>query len=551
MMLKSLYVKSFVIIDEMSVDFEDGMSVLTGETGAGKSIIIDAIMQLCGARASNSFVRKGENKAIITGLFEVDPTPELNETMASLGLDEDEEINITKEIYANGKSSIKINYRPMTNGALKALAPYLIHVHSQFATQSLFSVKNHLSILDEYIGDELNPVKEAYLDLYKQYVETSKKIRQIEEEDFSDEQIEYYQSQYQELEGLSYSDEDVEAMENELEVMKNFESLSGHIQAFDQALDSSQGALEAIHSALSSLEAIKDMEEFSQPYDDLYNLYYNLSDLHDNVMNTYQGFDFDEYRFNELQEILYNLQRLKRKYGYTMEDLYTARDELADKIEAATHREEILEKLKRQQAKLEKEAKQAAEDLQKVRAQYANTFEKQIKEELNDLYLPHAKFKVDFAKTALSPVGAYNVTFMVAMNEGQNFTPLNESASGGEISRLMLAIKTIILAKGDVDTVIFDEVDTGVSGKVASSIGEKMAALGQSKQVICITHLPQVAVNAAHHYAIIKRSDEEATYSSIKPLTKEERVEEIAKMLSGEAITPEAMDNARRLLKHS
>ena len=240
----------------------------------------------------------------------------------------------------------------------------------------------------------------------------------------------------------------------------------------------------------------------------------------------------------------YRKSCIKRKYDYTMEDLYTARDELADKIEAATHREEILEKLKRQQAKLEKEAKQAAENLQKVRAQYANTFEKQIKEELNDLYLPHAKFKVDFAKTALSPVGAYNVTFMVAMNEGQNFTPLNESASGGEISRLMLAIKTIILAKGDVDTVIFDEVDTGVSGKVASSIGEKMAALGQSKQVICITHLP-------HHYAIIKRSDEEATYSSIKPLTKEERVEEIAKMLSGEAITPEAMDNARRLLKHS
>lgn len=550
-MLKSLYVKSFVIIDEMNVDFDEGMSVLTGETGAGKSIIIDAISQLCGNRASSAFVRKGENKAVISGLFEVRETPELIAVFENLDLDYDDEVNITKEIYANGKSTIKINYRPMTNSALKSLAPYLIHIHSQFETQSLFREKNHIHILDTYIGEALSKALTAYQDAYNRFVETKKKRKQMEEEDFSDEQIEYYQSQYQELEGLEYTDEDVEAMEKELDVMKNFASLSEYINTFDQALDGSDGAIEDISSALNALEKVKEMDQFSTSYDDLYNLYYNLKDLHDQVMDKFSSFDFDEFRFNELQEILFNLQRLKRKYGYSMDDLYKAKDLLASKIEAATHREELLSKLSIEQDQLEEKANTQAVKVQKIREKYAKQFALQIKKELEDLYLPHAIFKVNFKKTELSKEGAYHITFMVAMNEGQSLTPLNESASGGEISRLMLAIKTIILVHSYVDTIIFDEVDTGVSGKVASAIGEKMATLGKSKQVICITHLPQVAVCATHHFAIQKRSDDDQTYSSIIPLSQDERIKEIAKMLSGENITPEAIENAKRLLKHS
>lgn len=232
-----------------------------------------------------------------------------------------------------------------------------------------------------------------------------------------------------------------------------------------------------------------------------------------------------------------------------MSDIYTARDELAEKIEAASHREETISRLKKEKDAAYDQAVIQAEKLHKVRTQAAKRFEKQLRSQLDDLYLNHARLHVDFSETKLNRDGRYHVTFMVSMNEGQAFTPLNESASGGEVSRLMLAIKTIILANSDVDTVIFDEVDTGVSGKVASAIGEKMAELAKKKQVICITHLPQVAVCAAHHFAIVKQTDEETTYSHMRLLTEKERVEEIAKMLSGEDISEEAMNNARRLLK--
>lgn len=548
-MLKNLYIKSFVIIDELSVDFEDGMSVLTGETGAGKSIIIDALGQLGGHRSSSSLVRKGEKKATIQGLFHISANAEREKVFESIGLDFDEDVNITKDIYANGKSSIKINYRPTTNAALKILAPILMDIHSQFETQKIFNVKNHLKILDDYIGEALIPARESYEAAYTDYQTASQKLKKMTEEDFSDEAIEYYQSQYDELKNLDYTDDDVDAMEKELDVMKNFESMSSYIRTFDEALDSPQGAIEAVHSAVDALENIKDTGSFGESYDNLYNLYYSLQDVHENVMNEFNAYDFDEYRFNELQETLYSLQRLKNKYGYSMADIYKARDELENKIEAATHREDVIRKLTNEQASALKKAEAKAEALNKQREKAALQFEKQLRSQLDDLYLSHAKLKVDFQETKLNRSGKYNVTFMVSMNEGQAFTPLNESASGGEISRLMLAIKTIILAGSDIDTVIFDEADTGVSGKIGSAIGEKMAELAHYKQVICITHLPQVAVCAAHHYAIVKQSNEEGTYSHMRLLNEKERVGEIAKMLSGENITEEAMNNARRLLK--
>ena len=550
-MLVSLYIKSFVIIDEVSVDFAEGMSVLTGETGAGKSIIIDALGQLCGNRSSSALVRKGEKKAIIQGTFEVERSDALEAVFDEIGLDFDEQIQISKEIFASGKSTIKINYRPMTNAALKRLAPYLLHIHSQFETQSLFNIKNHLSILDTYVGDSLNKNKAAYQDVYKKYVEAARQIKKIQEEDFSDERIEYYQAQYDELKDLEYTDEDVDNLEKELDVMKNFESMSESIKTFDEALDGHGGGIEALSTALNALESIKDVEGFSESYDTLYNLYYNVMDVHDQVMNQFNGYDFDEYRFNEVQEILFHLQRLKRKYGYSMDDLYQARDELANKINAALHREDVINELNKKKDNYYIKAQRLAKELHKTRSAYAKRFEEQIHEQLRDLYLEHARFQVDFQQVELGSEGYDQVTFMVAMNKGQNFTALNESASGGEISRLMLAIKTIILTKTPVDTVIFDEVDTGVSGKVASSIGEKMAELAKSKQVICITHLPQVAVCATHHYAIAKAAKDAKTYSHMRLLSDEERVEEIAKMLSGEDITSEAMENAKRLLQKS
>ncbi|WP_276617946.1 AAA family ATPase [Sharpea azabuensis] len=232
-MLKSLYISSFVIIDEMQVDFHEGMSVLTGETGAGKSIIIDAIGQLCGNRSSAQLVRHGKEKAIIEGVFEIDENQEAVKAFEEIGIDFDNDIIIHKEIHANGKSTIKVNYRPVTNAALKIIAPYLIHIHSQFETQTIFSIKNHITILDRFIDDDT--YRNDYLDYYRHYRDLVKKIRDINEVDMSDERIEYYQSQYEELKDLEYTDEDIENLEHEAEMMKNYEKLNTHMRTFDSS----------------------------------------------------------------------------------------------------------------------------------------------------------------------------------------------------------------------------------------------------------------------------------------------------------------------------
>ena len=548
-MLKSLYIQSFVIIDKVSIDFDDHMSVLTGETGAGKSIIVDALGQLCGNRSSASSVRKGENKAIIEGVFSLTDNEKIANVLSELGMDVDDEIIITKEISSQGKSTIKMNYRPLTNAALKMLAPYLLHIHSQFETQSLFSLKNHIVLLDEYIGKDILPLKEQYLHSYKEMKSIEKEIRRIEEEEFSDEQIEYYEKQYNEIKDFSYTEESLQELENEADILKNYEQLHTHVHAIDQLLSSSDGAFEKIDTALHELDEIKDMDEYEEDYNTLYNLYYSLMDVHSHIIDTFGRYEFDEYRFNEVQEELYEISRLKNKYGYSLDDIYEARDTLKQKIDTAKNRDDVLMKLKQSLKSAKKKVEEDAIHLQNMRQQAAKQFEKDIKKELDDLYLPHAAFKVHFEKAAYTKDGGYDVIFMIRMNTGQSFAPLNESASGGELSRLMLAIKTITLKHSSLDTIIFDEVDTGVSGKVADAIGSKMEQLAQEKQVICITHLPQVAVHASHHFSILKQDKDGQTYSNTKLLDEEERINEIATMLSGDHITKEALDNARTLLK--
>lgn len=548
-MLKSLYISSFVIIDEMQVDFHEGMSVLTGETGAGKSIIIDAIGQLCGNRSSAQLVRHGKEKAIIEGVFEIDENQEAVKAFEEIGIDFDNDIIIHKEIHANGKSTIKVNYRPVTNAALKIIAPYLIHIHSQFETQTIFSIKNHITILDRFINDDT--YRNDYLDYYRHYRDLVKKIRDINEVDMSDERIEYYQSQYEELKDLEYTDEDIENLEHEAEMMKNYEKLNTHMRTFDHLVNDSHGVLEQLQNAIDELESVKDYDDFKDDYNKLYNEYYTLSDIISSLMNSYDGIDFDEYRFNEINEELFKIQRLQRKYGYSMKAIYEARDELKEKIDASLHRDEVLEELEEQKDHYYNLALNKAKQWHQQRMEYALKFESLIQQQLVDLYLDKAQFKVDFEETELSKEGIDKVVFKVSMNAGQAFTPLNESASGGEISRVMLAIKIITLNQAFVDTVIFDEVDTGVSGKVADAIGRKMEELSKNKQVICITHLPQVAVHALNHYVLNKESEDNETYTSIQQVTGENRIKEIAKLLSGDSITEEALNNARSLLGHN
>lgn len=545
-MLKSLFISSFVIIDQTTVDFDEGMTALTGETGAGKSIIINALEQLCGARASSSLVRKGSKKAVIEGVFDMNDS--IQKILDELNIDGDDDLIITKEILDNGRSTIKINYRTVTNSALKQVAPYLLDIHSQYQTQEIFNVKNHLKILQSFMNHQDDSLLSEYHKHYFEYKKISQKIKKLEQEDLSDERIEYYQKQYDELKDFEYTDEIIDQLEEELRMMKNYESMHKYMTDFNGAMSDKQGALNQINDALSALGHMNDIESFSALYDEFYNQYYSMQDIVDRIETAFDSIDFDEYRFNELQEELFTIHRLQRKYGYSVDDIYQAQTELKEKLDAALNREDVLADLNKQKDQAYHEAYQIASKLTSLREEQGLIFVDALEKELKDLYLPDAKLKVDIKECSLSDTGKDDITFMVSMNKGQAFTPLNETASGGEISRLMLAIKTITMNQNQMNTLVFDEIDTGVSGKVADAIGLKMHSISLNNQVLCITHLPQVAIHADHHYAIKKLSHDEETYSTLAVLSEDERIEEIAKMLSGDVVTAEAIDNAKRLL---
>ena len=545
-MLKSLFISSFVIIDQTTVDFDEGMTALTGETGAGKSIIINALEQLCGARASSSLVRKGSKKAVIEGVFDMNDS--IQKILDELNIDGDDDLIITKEILDNGRSTIKINYRTVTNSALKQVAPYLLDIHSQYQTQEIFNVKNHLKILQSFMNHQDDSLLSEYHKHYFEYKKISQKIKKLEQEDLSDERIEYYQKQYDELKDFEYTDEIIDQLEEELRMMKNYESMHKYMTDFNEAMSDKQGALNQINDALSALGHMNDTESFSALYDEFYNQYYSMQDIVDRIGTAFDSIDFDEYRFNELQEELFTIHRLQRKYGYSVDDIYQAQTELKEKLDAALNREDVLADLNKQKDQAYHEAYQIASKLTSLREEQGLIFVDTLEKELKDLYLPDAKLKADIKECSLSDTGKDDITFMVSMNKGQAFTPLNETASGGEISRLMLAIKTITMNQNQMNTLVFDEIDTGVSGKVADAIGLKMHSISLNNQVLCITHLPQVAIHADHHYAIKKSSHDEETYSTLAVLSEDERIEEIAKMLSGDVVTAEAIDNAKRLL---
>lgn len=545
-MLKSLFISSFVIIDQTTVDFDEGMTALTGETGAGKSIIINALEQLCGARASSSLVRKGSKKAVIEGVFDMNDS--IQKILDELNIDGDDDLIITKEILDNGRSTIKINYRTVTNSALKQVAPYLLDIHSQYQTQEIFNVKNHLKILQSFMNHQDDSLLSEYHKHYFEYKKISQKIKKLEQEDLSDERIEYYQKQYDELKDFEYTDEIIDQLEEELRMMKNYESMHKYMTDFNGAMSDKQGALNQINDALSALGHMNDTESFSALYDEFYNQYYSMQDIVDRIETAFDSIDFDEYRFNELQEELFTIHRLQRKYGYSVDDIYQAQTELKEKLDAALNREDVLADLNKQKDQAYHEAYQIASKLTSLREEQGLIFVDALEKELKDLYLPDAKLKVDIKECSLSDTGKDDITFMVSMNKGQAFTALNETASGGEISRLMLAIKTITMNQNQMNTLVFDEIDTGVSGKVADAIGLKMHSISLNNQVLCITHLPQVAIHADHHYAIKKLSHDEETYSTLAVLSEDERIEEIAKMLSGDVVTAEAIDNAKSLL---
>lgn len=550
-MLESIYIENFAIIDRLEVDFLNHMTVLTGETGAGKSIIIDAIGQLMGNRSQTSFIKAGKDECFIEGVFTIAKNSPVLAKLKEFRIEFDDKLVISKSFNRDNRTVIKINYRNVSKMVLQSIMSELIDIHSQFETHSLFDSNNHLDILNHFIGSSIESLNKQYSLAYRTYREINRDYQKALNEELSDEQLEYYQSQLDEINSLDLDTIDEDSLDYEKKQLQEYEKIKEKINNYRQYINGEYGVLANLNNAVNELEAISDNPNYSSIYEKMYDLYYNLMDLDDEVISEFNSTNFDEYRLNEIQEILFKLNRLKRKYGPSISTIKEAKKEIEMKIATFNNRERFLNDLKKQLSIAFQEAKELADAITELRKQEAQKFTDAVTNELKSLYLDKVVFKIDFKKIDLQANGQDEVEFLISTNAGQTLKPLNKVASGGEMSRIMLAIKILSLKSSSIETIIFDEADTGVSGKVAESIGAKMKKIAKDHQVLCITHLAQVAAFAKNHYLIKKVANDNDTNVLITKLNYDESIMEIAKLISGKEVSHESIEHARKLKENS
>lgn len=546
-MLESIYIENFAIIDRLEVDFHNHMTVLTGETGAGKSIIIDAIGQLMGNRSQSSFIKADCDECFIEGVFTIGAKSPVLNKLKEYRIDYEDKLVVSKSFNRDNKSIIKINYRNVSKMVLQSIMADLIDIHSQFETHSLFDAENHLIILDEFINQPLKKLFQTYSLAYRTYREINRDYQKALNEELSDEQLEFYQAQLAEINSLDLEELDEDELEREKKLLQSYEKTNEQISKYRQYMNGDRGALATLSNALSELEELNDNPQYQNTYERMYDLYYNLIDLDDEIINEFNSTNFDEYRLNEIQEVFFKLNHLKRKYGQSIEAIKEAKEDLEMKVAAFNNRETYLNDLKKQLDIAYQETKSIAEQITRLRQSKAKEFTELVTKELKSLYLDKVVFKVDFKLVDFQKNGQDNVEFLISTNAGQTLKPLNKVASGGEMSRIILAIKILSLSSSSVETIIFDEADTGVSGKVAESIGAKMKYISKQHQVLCITHLAQVAAFAKNHYLIQKSSNDNYTNVKIKELSYDQSINEIAKLISGKEVSQESINHAKKL----
>lgn len=543
-MIESLYIENFAIIDQVQIDFQSGMTVLTGETGAGKSIIIDAIGQLIGQRSQPSFVKNGADYAFIEGVFS--SNKEIDKILLDNNFPIDEHLVISKKINHDGKSAIKINYRNSSQLLLKKIMSQIVDIHSQFETHQLFNESYHLKLLDNFIGNELIDLKKEYLTLYQTYKNLNQKYLSLTKEELTDEQLDFYLAQLKEIEELDLENFDEEEFLKERNNLLNYEKNSQHIKNYKALMDSSKGIMDLFKQSLNELSYL-EIDDIKHNYDQLYDLYYTVDGINQDIYDQFSQSYFSEERYNEVQDTFFKLNKLKRKYGQTIDAIIDFKNSLIEKIELFKNRDQMIENINLKLKETENQLIYYAKKISILRKNKALELEKEVKYILNQMYLQQVQFKFDFQINDFNDNGIDNVKIVVSTNSGQPLQPLQKIASGGELSRIMLAIKAVSQNSKDGGTIIFDEADTGVSGKVAESIGHVMKKISKKQQVICITHLAQVASFANNHLFIEKEQMDNTSKVHVRLLNEKESVYELAKMISGKEITQQSIDHAKKL----
>jgi len=559
-MLTELTIRNFAIIDEISINFEEGLTVLTGETGAGKSIIIDALQLLAGGRGSIQYIRHGAKKAELEALFTISNKNHKSYDVAEqFGITiSDEMLILQRTITHQGKSICRVNGKLVTLAILKEFGKTLIDIHSQHETQSLMDKENHLQLLDYYAYDALKETKNQYKYLYGRYIQLKEQLNKFTtNEQKLSHRLDLLTFQKKEIEEADLQPNEDVILEKERQQLVNYEKIYLSIQTAYNALYGEQKGLDWLNEARIALDENKSFDSFLETKSKRLNeAYFLIEDLAFELRNFSDQLHFDEERLNEIENRLNEINRLKRKYGPTVNDILNYLAEIDDEISQISNRESHIDELKHKLNTLSQDAYLEAKQLHDLRKRFANDLVMEIHEELKDLYLENASFDIHFNssltdninETNLHPEGIDKIHFLISTNKGEPLMDLTQIASGGELSRIMLALKKIFSKHQGVTSVIFDEVDTGVSGRVAQAMAEKIYHISLNSQVLCISHLPQVAAMADSHKFIKKLEVGNRVTTSALDLNEREQIEELSRMITGTKLTETALKHGQELL---
>ena len=553
-MLSELSITNFAIIESLSISFEKGLTVLTGETGAGKSIIIDAIHLLVGGRGSSDFVRHGEERAEIEGLFLLENASTVYDKAQELGIKiEDDMIVLRREITKSGKSVCRINGKLVTIAILREMGGSLVDIHGQHEHQELMDETKHLSLLDQFGSKQITKSLSEYEQIYAKYEQAIRKLKSLNDnEQQMAQRVDLYQFQLNEIVQAQLQLDEDEKLMDEKKQLSNFERIFESVQTSYNALKDEQKGLDWISLVMGEMETAAELNpEYKDMAEAVSNSYYMLEEVAGSLRSQLDNLEYDPQRINEIEARLNEINGLKRKYGQTISGILEYGAKIEEELETLLNKETHIDQLKKEISSLKKDLIIEGNELTSLRKKLAGDLTDAIHNELKQLYMQKTVFevKINSGETFISKSGMDEVEFYLSTNPGEPLKPLSKIASGGELSRIMLALKSIFSKHQEITSIIFDEVDTGVSGRVAQAIAEKIHKVSTDSQVLCISHLPQVAAMADTHLYIEKETQDGRTKTKVKDLDHEGKIKEIGRMISGVEITDITKKHAQELLE--
>lgn len=540
-MIEQLSVRDYILFDQANVNFRNGMSVITGETGAGKSLLIDAIGYLSGERLQGDVVRSGKDKAVLSMVLS-DPSQEVLDLLDENGFEAEDEIIITRIITPNKKSRMQINSQPATNALVKRITSMMIDVHSQMDTITLMNPEVQMDLLDQYA--KTPDQKEKTAEAFKNYSTVSNELKKLQTETFSDEELDFITEQLNEITNMNLREGELEELQEKIEEASGASKAREDFSESLYLIRKDNGISDQLYTAARILKR-SSHPEYGEKLSDLY---YSLQDIAEEISDAQDELGAMEEDLDSMQEREYQIKKLYRKYGGDYEGVMETAQKLNEKVDRILHRQDLFDRLEKDKNLAFKTYQKEAGKLSEMRQSQFASLKERIEEHAHDLMLENCVFEISRKEKAPSKDGIDEIEFLVSMNPGQPLTPLRQSASGGELSRLMLALKVVFQADNGIGTLVFDEIDTGVSGKVALAMGSKMHALAENYQVLCITHLASVAVWADDHYRVAKSAEKGSTKTEVEVLDDEGHFKELAVMSNGTA-SESAVESMKELAR--